>query len=122
MHFAAELHKAGIKTGLALLHDTPVENAYQIMHSFDHILIFSGDLGKHGGHADLTLLDKVKKVRVHHPEAEIAWDGGINDQNAAVLARGGVGVLNVGGFIQRAEDPAAAYTRLLGATAHNQAA
>src|SRR5437868_2562137 len=47
MHFAAELHKAGILAGLAILHDTPVEYAYQIMHSFDHVLIFSGHLGYH---------------------------------------------------------------------------
>lgn len=45
MHFAGELHKHDIKAGLAILHDTPIEYAYQIMHSFDHVLIFSGDLG-----------------------------------------------------------------------------
>src|SRR5262249_1713558 len=56
MHFAAELHKAGILAGLALLADTPAEYAYQIMHSFDHVLVFSGHLGYHGGQADLGLL------------------------------------------------------------------
>lgn len=113
MHFAAELHKAGIKAGLAILQDTPVENAYQIMHSFDQVLIFSGNLGHQGGHANLGLLDKVRKVREHHPAAEIAWDGGINDHNAGQLAEAGVDVLNVGGFIQKAEDPAARYRALL---------
>jgi ribulose-phosphate 3-epimerase len=112
MHFAAELHKADIKVGLAILRDTPVEHAYQIMHSFDHVLIFSGNLGYHGGEADLGLLDKVRKVREHHPEAEIGWDGGINDQNAAQLVEGGVDVLNVGGFIQKSDDPASAYAKL----------
>jgi len=109
MHFAAELHKAGIKAGLAILQDTPVEHAYQIMHSFDHVLIFSGNLGHHGGSADLALLDKIKKVREHHPDVEIGWDGGINAANARQLQDGGVDVLNVGGFIQNAQDPAAAY-------------
>ncbi|HSX46670.1 MAG TPA: hypothetical protein VLF87_01620 [Patescibacteria group bacterium] len=112
MHFAAELHKHDIKTGLALLHDTPVEWAEQIMHSFDQILIFSGHLGYQGGEADLTLLDKVKFVKHHHPEAEIAWDGGINDQNAKQLAEAGVDVLNVGGFIQKADNPKANYEQL----------
>jgi ribulose-phosphate 3-epimerase len=113
MHFAAELHKAGIKAGLAILHDTPVENAYQIMDSFDHVLIFSGNLGYHGGStADFGLLDKVIKVRRHHPSAEIGWDGGITDQNAKQLIAGGVDVLNVGGFIQQALDPSAAYATL----------
>lgn len=71
MHFAAELHRHGIKTGLAVLQDTSIEWAYQIMHSFDHVLVFSGNLGHHGGEADLGLLDKVAKVRDHHPEVEI---------------------------------------------------
>lgn len=112
MHFAAELHKAGIKTGLALLQETPVAYAEQIMHSFDQVLIFSGNLGHHGGTVDLELLDKVKAVRAHHPDVEIAWDGGITADNAPALIEAGVDVLNVGGYIQQASDPAAAYATL----------
>lgn len=112
MHLCAELHKHGIKTGLAILQETPVEYAYQIMHSFDHVLIFSGHLGYHGGKTDLGLLDKVKKVRAHHPDAEISWDGGISDENAKALVDGGVQVLNTGGFIQKSDNPAAAYAKL----------
>lgn len=112
MHFAAELHRHDIKAGLAILHDTPVEYAYQIMHSFDHILVFSGHLGYHGGQADLSLLDKVKKIREHHPEAEIGWDGGINADNARQLLEAGVNVLNVGGFIQKSDDPEVAYATI----------
>jgi ribulose-phosphate 3-epimerase len=112
MLFAAELHKEGIKAGLAILHDTPIEWAYQIMHSFDHVLIFSGNLGYHGGEADLGLIDKVKKVRQHHPQAEIGWDGGINADNAFELVEAGVNVLNVGGFIHSADDPEAAYATI----------
>jgi ribulose-phosphate 3-epimerase len=116
MHFAAELHKHKIEAGLAILADTPVEYAYQIMHSFDHVLIFSGHLGYHGGKADLGLLDKVRKVRDHHPDAEIGWDGGINDQNAHQLDEAGVDVLNVGGFIAKSADPADAYAKMKAAT------
>lgn len=112
MHFAAELHKAGILAGLAVLKDTPIDHAYRIMHSFDHVLIFSGNLGYHGGNADLELLDKVALVREYHPDAEIGWDGGINADNAKQLIEAGVEVLNVGSFIQKAEDPAAAYAKL----------
>lgn len=113
MHFVAELHKHDILVGLAILQDTPIEHAYQIMHSFDHVLVFSGELGHHGGTTNLGLLDKVQKIREHHPEAEIGWDGGINDQNAQQLIDAGVSVLNVGGFIQKAANPEAAYATLL---------
>jgi ribulose-phosphate 3-epimerase len=112
MHFVAELHKEGILAGLAMLHDTPAEYAFQIMHSFDHVLIFSGKLGYHGGKADLGLLEKVKAVRAHHEDAEIGWDGGISDQNIRQLVEGGVDVLNAGGYIQKASDPEAAYATL----------
>ncbi len=113
MDFAARLHAAGIEAGLALLHDTPVQWAYQIMHSFDHLLIFSGNLGFQGGStADLGCLDKVKKAKEHHPEVEIGWDGGVNAINAKLLIDGGVDVLNVGGFIKNADDPLAAYSEL----------
>lgn len=112
MHFAAALHKEGIKTGLAILKDTPIEWAYQIMHSFDQVLVFSGHLGYHGGVANLDMLDKVYKIREHHPEAEIAWDGGINEEIATLLIRAGVDVLNVGGYIQKSPDPRAAYATL----------
>ncbi len=113
MDFAARLHSHDIKAGLAILHDTPIEYAYQIMHSFDHVLVFSGDLGHHGGQADLGLLDKVRKIREHHPDAEIGWDGGINDANARQLIEAGVDVLNVGGYIQGAADPRARYDSLV---------
>jgi len=112
MYFAAQLHQHGIKTGLAILHETPIEWAYQIMHSFDHVLVFSGRLGYHGGQADLGILDKVKKIREHHPEAEIGWDGGINDQNVKALVDGGVEVLNVGGYVQKSANPEEAYAKL----------
>lgn len=112
MDFAAQLHQHAIEVGLAILHDTPVEYAYQIMHSFDHVLVFSGKLGYHGGEADLGLLDKVQKIRAHHPEVEIGWDGGINDKNAKQLIEAGVDVLNVGGFIQKSNDPLQAFSQL----------
>lgn len=112
MHFAAELHKEGIKTGLSLQPETPVHYAHQIMHSFDHVLIFSGNLGHHGGVANLDLLEKVDQIRAEHPDVEIGWDGGINANNATQLVEAGVDVLNVGGFIQRADNPAAAYVTL----------
>ncbi len=112
MQFAAELHKAGINAGLAILAETPISYAFQIMHSFDHVLIFSGKLGYHGGQADLGLLEKVAAVRDHAPDIEIGWDGGITDQIAPKLVAAGVDVLNVGSFIQKSPHPADAYVKL----------
>lgn len=113
MHFAAELHKEGIKAGLAILPETPVSNVEQILHSFDHLLIFSGNLGYFGGEANLELAGKAYEAKAHHPELEVGWDGGINSDNAKILSSAGVDVLNVGGFIQNSDDPQSAYDVLL---------
>ncbi len=122
MHFASELHKEGVLAGLAILQDTSVESVHQIIHSFDHILVFSGHLGYHGGVANLVLLNKVKEIYAQHLDVEIGWDGGINGENAGALIGNGVDVLNVGGSIQKADDPEAAYAKLIEvAKANNEA-
>jgi len=108
IHFANAMHRHGIEAGVALLPETPVEKIQPSLALTDHVLIFSGNLGA----VYLTLHDKVKALKSLKPSLEIGWDGGVNDQNAQALTRGGVDVLNVGGFIQQAEDPAAAYARL----------
>lgn len=112
MHFAAELHKHDILAGLCILQETPVDNVKQIMHSFDQMLVFSGHLGYQGGVIDLGLLEKVREIKDYYPEIEIAWDGGINDQSIVQLRDGGVTVFNVGGFIQKSDDPQKAYATL----------
>jgi ribulose-phosphate 3-epimerase len=112
MHFAAELHREGIKAGLAILPATRVSVVEDLLTSFDHLLIFSGHLGHFGGKIDLSLLPKAQEAKSHHPDLEIGWDGGINDQNAEQLVEGGVDVLNVGGFIQSNPGPEVTYSTL----------
>lgn len=112
MYLAAQLHKEGIKAGLAVLPETTIDQVEQIIHSFDHLLIFSGDLGHFGGHANLDLISKVKQAKKDHPYLEIGWDGGVNPENIKQLAEAGVDVLSVGGFMQNSEDPMKAYKLL----------
>lgn len=107
------LHHHGIEVGVALLPNTPVQVIAAALDKIDHVLVFSGNLGYQGGsHADLGLLEKVQQLRALKPTLEIAWDGGVNDENAHALAAGGVDVLNVGGFIHDAHNPGAAYAKL----------
>jgi pentose-5-phosphate-3-epimerase len=95
------------------LQSTAAEVIFSALDHIQHVLIFSGNLGYQGGsHVDFNLLEKVKVLKRHKPELEIGWDGGVNDQNVAELINGGVDVLNVGGYIQKAEDPARAYSAL----------
>lgn len=111
--FADRLHQADIRVGVALLESTEAELIRPALNNIDHVLIFSGSLGRFGGEAHLKLLGKILKLKQWKPSIEIGWDGGVNDKNARQLMKGQVDVLNVGGFIQRSSDPAAAYAKLV---------
>lgn len=104
-----ELQAVGIKAGVALLKDTKPEDHVDVISHADHVLIFGGDLGHQGGTADLTLLQKAADIRAINPTVELGWDGGISAENTPTLVEAGIEVLNVGGFIQHADDPKAAY-------------
>lgn len=110
--FAEHLHRHGIEVGVAILPETPVSTIAPALAHIDHVLVFSGHLGHFGGVANLNLLSKVRQLRALKPTLEIGWDGGVNASNAHQLAAGGVDVLNVGGFIQHATNPAQAYATL----------
>lgn len=105
-------HQRKIRVGVALLQKTPAGVINPAIDLIDHVLIFSGELGKYGGTADLGLLDKVKELKDLKPGLEVGWDGGITDQNVAELVTGGVDVLNVGGFLQKSDDPHKTFTTL----------
>lgn len=112
-----ELRKNGIRAGVALLQETTVEQAAELIKLVDHVLIFSGSLGSFGGIADLGLLRKVPLIRELNPSVEIGWDGGANLDSVVALRDGGIDVLNVGGAIQKANHPANAYRALVRAVA-----
>jgi len=107
------LRKLDIKTGVALLKDTEPESVQDLVAAVDHVLLFAGQLGSFGGHADMGVLKKVEMVRAIKPNIEIGWDGGASLENVATLQAGGIDVINVGGAIQRADDPQAAYATLI---------
>lgn len=109
----AQLKKFDIKVGVALQRPTvPAENA-EVIKAADHVMIFSGDLGRYGGKASLMQLEKVRLIRAINPQVEIGWDGGVNVDNAFSLAQGGVDVMSVGSAISKAADPKDAYDKLV---------
>lgn len=111
--FAADLRSKGIKTGLAVLQKTKISDIEYILPHIQHLLIFSGSLGKFGGTADLKLTKKISEAKQISPFLEIGWDGGVNEQNCAKLAKAGVDVLNVGGAIQKSDAPQEAYATMV---------
>lgn len=112
MEFTKGLRAAGIKAGIALVRPTVPSDKIELIEAVDHVLIFSGDLGKHGGKANMLQLEKVQLIRKINPEAEIGWDGGATIDNAYTLALGGVDVINVGNTLASADDPAEVFRKL----------
>lgn len=109
----ATLRQYGIQSGVALLRGTVPLNQEAVIREADHVMIFTGDLGKFGGEASLMQLEKVRLIKRINPEAEIGWDGGVTVDNAYGIKQGGVDVLNVGSAIHMSASPQETYEVLV---------
>ena len=107
-----QIKAAGIKAGIALLRSTVPSTVADVIKLVDHVMIFSGDLGKQGGTASLMQLEKIRLIKAINPVVEIGWDGGVNNENAYTLAQGNVNVLNAGSAVSETDNPAEAYAVL----------
>ncbi len=108
-----KIKAAGIHAGVGLLKPTVPANVAAYIKAADHVLVFCGDLGHYGGKADLMQLEKVRLIRSIRGDLEIGWDGGAAIENVFSLAQGGVNVINSGGAINNATDPAAMYNQMV---------
>ncbi len=104
--------QAGIRAGLALLRPTVPSTVAEMIKLADHVMVFSGQLGRFGGNASMMQLEKIRLIKSINPNVEIGWDGGVTVENAYSLVQGGVNVLNVGSAIQKASDPHAVFQKL----------
>lgn len=114
VEFFWRLSEVGIKTGLALLPETPVSKAEDLIQGVKHVLIFTGHLGYYGGELNAECLPKIAEVKKINPDVEVSVDGGINPQNAKQVAEAGADILISGGFISNAQNPKDSYERLSG--------
>lgn len=108
------LKETNVKSGLAVSANTDFESQQtaELLANVDHVLIFSGNLGHHGGHADLGLTSTISFLNENYPDISLGWDGGINESNIQSLLDAGIEVFNVGGYIQSAENPGENYEKL----------
>lgn len=111
--FATHMREAGIQTGLALLPETSVDSVASWLPHVQHVLIFGGHLGYHGGAADLTQLNKVAQLKQLARYLSFGYDGGANLSNVGIIKDAGIEVINVGSAIHTATDPSTAYAQLV---------
>jgi ribulose-phosphate 3-epimerase len=103
----------GIRAGIALLKPTVPEVVRSYIEIVDHVMIFSGTLGQHGGEASMMQLEKIRLVKRIRTNVEIGWDGGVSVENAFTLVHSGVDVLNVGGAIAKSANAEGVYGKLV---------
>lgn len=107
-----QLKAVGIKSGVAILPDTKISDVAELVAQADHALIFGGRLGYQGSELQVDQLPKLKQVKALKTDIETGWDGGVHEGNVAHVATAGADVINVGGFIQKADNPKEAFEQL----------
>ncbi len=112
---ASRLRQHNIKTGVAVLQNTSINDISYLFPHIQHLLIFAGNLGHFGGQADLALLNKITEAKRLTNFLEFGWDGGASMENVLALQDGGVDVINVGGAIQKSSNPELVYEEMTNA-------
>jgi len=106
-----QCHTLGIKAGVAILPQTPIEAVKDLLPLADHVLIFTGSLGHNGGVMQKDCLMKIAEVK-QSSKAEIGVDGGVNLETGVLAVAAGADVLDSGSFIHDASSPGKAYADL----------
>ena len=117
--FIARLHELGLKAGVVINPDVPVEKLFPYIGKADYLLVMSVFAGFGGQKFIYESLDRVAKLRAEiekrGAKAIIEIDGGINLGNARAVEEAGVDLAVAGSSVFGAEDPAAAISALRGA-------
>lgn len=103
-----KIKEHGIKAGVALNPATPVEMIFPVVNILDFVLIMSVNPGFGGQDFIPGAVSKIKKLKEfafdENPELIIEVDGGVNNQNARILANAGTDILVAGSYIFKSND------------------
>lgn len=109
----------GVKAGIVINPDCPVEAIYPLLPQVDYVLIMSVFAGFGGQKFIPESLDRVRAVKsrlvqIGRPEVPIEVDGGVGPGNAADLIAAGAGILVAGSSVFKAENPVQAIAAMRG--------
>ena len=108
----ALIRERGLKVGLALNPETPVDAVTPLAGMLDSVLFLSVNPGYYGAKFIPEVLEKIADFRRACPDIETGIDGGIKENNITDIARTGVDVICVGSAIYLQPDPGESYRRL----------
>ncbi len=106
------IRAGGATAGIALNPATPLSEIDDVVSEVDLVLIMSVQPGFGGQSFQEGVLEKVRQLRLAHPDLMIQMDGGINAETAALCREAGADNLVAGSSVFGAPDRAAAIASL----------
>ena len=108
----ADIRSHGMKAGLVINPNIPVEDLYPFIGKADYFLIMSVFAGFGGQKFIPESLGRIEKLKAELDkagnDAPIEVDGGVGPANAGLLARAGASIFVAGSSVFKAENPAEA--------------
>ena len=105
-----QIRSLGMKAGLAINPDIPVESLFPYLAQCDYVLLMSVFAGFGGQKFIEETYDRVaavkKEIEAQGLECQIQVDGGVSASNAQKLIECGAEILVAGSAVFKAEDPA----------------
>lgn len=112
----AQIKSFGVKAGLVINPDIPVERLFPYIDDVDFFLIMSVFAGFGGQKFIPESIDRIKTLKAEMDRRgvvkDIEVDGGVSASNASILAEAGATILVAGSSVFKAESPAKAINEL----------
>lgn len=114
--YIERIHALGMKAGVAIDPDVPVEKLFRFIGKADFLLVMSVFAGFGGQKFIYETLDKVSKLKAEivkrGASTLVEVDGGVNVSNAAALREAGADIIVAGSAVIGAKDPSDAIRAL----------
>lgn len=110
------IREAGMKAGLVINPDMPVESLYPYLHLCDHIILMSVYAGFGGQKFIEETFDRIRTLKAEivrqSLDVMIEVDGGVSPSNSRALVDAGADILVAGSAVFRSDDPASVIAAL----------
>lgn len=105
-----DIHEKGMKAGLVINPDIPVESLFPYLHQCDFVLLMSVFAGFGGQKFIESTYDRIRTLKAEIDrqglDVKIEIDGGVCPDNAMKLIEAGAEILVAGSAVFKAENPA----------------
>ena len=105
-----QIRSWGVKAGLVINPDIPVENLYPYLKDADYVLLMSVFAGFGGQKFIEATYERIRTLKAEIErqglDIKIEVDGGVSAANAAALAEAGAEIFVAGSAVFKAENPA----------------